>query len=155
MIDHLWAWACFHVGADFVRTLGWFDENFYPAYHEDQEMSLRAARLGASGCELAGIDAGGVLHEGSQTLHSAPPGQQHFIRGGQRISGEYLERRWGPLPPTCDELPLKEHPFDAPGMHPADWSLDLEMRAQIAQRCEDLAGVECPLIYHRVRGGLG
>ena len=63
--------------------LGWFDENFYPAYHEDQEMALRCAQLGVRRCIFPGLGNERVLHGGSQTLKSASASQRNF--GGSQL----------------------------------------------------------------------
>ncbi len=93
VMQHLWAGACFYVTADFPKMLGWFDENFYPAYHEDQEIALRSARLGVRRCNFTGIKPERVLHGGSQTLHSASGAQRSFIQEAQHLGGQYLARR--------------------------------------------------------------
>ena len=151
---HLWAMACFHVTADFTRTLGWFDENFYPAYCEDQEMDLRSVQLGMQGRIRTGLDEERVAHAGSQTLRSASAPLRRFIKEGHACAGRYLERRWGALPPP-GEGPVRRHPFDNPALHGADWTLDMEARAALARRCEAITGFACPVVFHRAQGGLG
>ena len=151
---HLWATACFYVTGDFTRTLGWFDENFYPAYCEDQEMDLRSVQLGMQGRIRTGLDGERVAHAGSQTLGSAPAGVRRFIEEGHACAGRYLQPRWGPLP-APEGHPVRRHPFDDPALHGADWTLDLEARAALARRCEALTGFACPLVFHRAQGGLG
>lgn len=151
---HLWATACFYVTADFTRTLGWFDENFYPAYCEDQEMDLRSVQLGMQGRIRTGLDAERVAHAGSQTLRSAATPLRRFIEEGHACAGRYLERRWGAFPPP-GERTARRHPFDDPALHGADWTLDLAARAELARRCEAITGFDCPLVFHRAQGGLG
>ena len=85
VMHHLWAAACFYVTAQFTRCLGWFDENFYPAYHEDQEMSLRSEAMGVARRNIAGITAERVLHGGSETLRSASEEQRRFIQTANRL----------------------------------------------------------------------
>lgn len=151
---HLWSMACFYVTADFPRTLGWFDENFYPAYCEDQEMDLRTEQLGMRKRTRTGLDRERVEHGGSQTLRSAPSPVRQFIGEGHVRAARYLERRWGPLP-APEGHPVRRHPFDNPALHGADWTLDLEARAELARRCEEITGFPCPVVYHRAQGGLG
>lgn len=67
---HLQHWNFFAVEAWVIPRVGWFDENFYPAYKEDQDYRYR--------CGLAGVrrvkhelPAGvGGEHLGSQTILS-------------------------------------------------------------------------------------
>lgn len=153
VLHHLRSAACFYATAEFRATLGWFDENFYPAYHEDEEMALRCARLGGGQADLEGLRER-VWHGGSLTLKNAERRQRQFIQEAQRAAGTYLRRRWGALP-APGELPAKRSPFDNPTWHPADWTLDLVARAELARRCEEITGAECPVVWHRARGGLG
>ena len=155
VMQHLWAGACFYVTDLFPKVLGWFDENFYPAYHEDEEMSLRSARLGVARCDFTNSLRERVMHGGSETLKSAPDAQRQFIQAAQHLGGVYLERRWGALPASCDLPPEKHSPFDNAALHPADWTLDREARAHLARRCEEMTGHACPLVFHRACGGLG
>ena len=148
VIHHLWAASCFYVTADFPRVLGWFDENIYPAYHEDVEIALRGSAMRVPRAILSEVEAR-IGHGGSQTLHSAGGGVQAFIRRAQGRSGEYVARRWG----AGIEMEGRV-PFDDPARHPADWTLDLEARAEVAGWCGELTGFDCPVVYHRALGGL-
>ena len=64
-------------------------------------------------------------------------------------------KRWGRVPPPEGARPEKSHPFGSPTIHPADWTLDLSMRAEIARLCEAITGHECPVLFHRTHGGFG
>ncbi len=154
VLHHLWAAACFFVTAEFTRTLGWFDENFYPAYCEDQEMSLRSARLGVRRRNFTELGEGRVRHAGSETVKSAATPVRRFIQEAHGRARCYLERRWGALPPRGESLPARRHPFDNPALHGADWTLDLAARGELARECEALTGFACPLVFHRAHGGL-
>lgn len=153
VIHHLWAAACFYVTADFPKVLGWFDENIYPAYHEDQEIALRGMALGVPRAVLLEAE-GRITHSVSETRRSASEAVQVFIRKAKGISGAYLKRRWGAIPLGEDNMPEKRFPFDNPERHPADWTLDLESRAAVARLCMELTGFSCPVVYHRTEGGL-
>lgn len=66
-IVHIHSWNFFVVSLTTIQKVGLFDENFYPAYCEDQDYSYR--------CKLAGVervDVGltGTVHRGSQTILS-------------------------------------------------------------------------------------
>ena len=154
VIHHLWAAACFYVTAAFPATLGWFDENIYPAYHEDQEISLRCGALGIRRSLVPGIDRSGIAHGGSQTRKNASETVRTYIGKAKAFSGDYLKRRWGALPPPGTNQPEKKHPFDDPSLHPADWTLDLDARRKVAALCKEVTGFDCPIVYHRAKGGL-
>lgn len=154
LVHHLWSAACFYVTEQFSATAGWFDENFYPAYCEDQEIGLRCERLGVRRTNIQGLNAR-VSHEGSQTIRSAAGPQRRFIEEAHEMGRAYLHRRWGALPPPGGRLPEKRTPFADPSWHPADWTLDLAARSELARLCEAITGAECPVVWHRARGGLG
>ena len=66
---HINCWNFFVVTLETVKRVGWFDENFYPAYEEDVDYSYR--------CSLAGVprmnvEGPGADHVGSATLGSNP-----------------------------------------------------------------------------------
>lgn len=66
---HLHAWNFFLLGRRAIERVGFFDENFYPAYKEDQDYSYR--------CHLAGlrrvdVPGAGAEHVGSATIRSNP-----------------------------------------------------------------------------------
>ena len=155
VMHHLWAAACFYVTAECPAKLGWFDENFYPAYHEDQEMSLRSFAMGVRRTIVPGIAEGGIVHGGSQARKSASATVQTYLGKAKAINGDYLKRRWGTLPPAGISQPEKKHPFDDPSHHPAEWTLDLDVRRKVAAVCQEVTGFDCPIVYHRDKGGLG
>lgn len=68
---HIHAWNFFALHTRAIPRVGWFDENFYPAYKEDQDYAYR--------CELAGVrhpdlraPECGAEHLQSQTIRSDP-----------------------------------------------------------------------------------
>lgn len=91
---HIHAWNFFLLHTAIVPRVGWFDENFYPAYKEDQDYAYR--------CRLAGVERvilnlpnRGADHLGSQTIESDPEywasnDVTHF--GWNR---PYYLRKWG------------------------------------------------------------
>lgn len=154
VMHHLWAAACFYVTAAFPAVLGWFDENIYPAYHEDEEMSLRSFAAGVRRTVVPGIAEDGIVHGGSLTRKNASQAVQTYVQKAKALSRDYLTRRWGALPPPGSNQPEKRHPFDNPALHPADWTLDLVARAKVVALCQQVTGFDCPLVYHRTKGGL-
>ena len=57
-------WACYALGDDAVRTVGLFDEGFYPAYFEDTDWQARARHWGVDVVQTA-IP---VHHDNSSTI---------------------------------------------------------------------------------------
>lgn len=87
------------------ETLGYFDENFFPAYYEDCDMSYR--------CELAGLKQLvcphiGITHLGSQTTKRNPDIQAMCDIWVPKCA-QYFYRKWGKGP--CEEVYVV--PFDA------------------------------------------
>lgn len=58
---------CFVVRNNVQKILGEFDEQFNPAYFEDNDMDYRAKLSGNRTCKLLGLP---VLHYGSQTIRN-------------------------------------------------------------------------------------
>jgi GT2 family glycosyltransferase len=91
-VYHLEHFNFFMVSDNTVADVGWFDENFYPAYKEDQDYVFR--------CELAGrrrhfIDGAGGEHVGSATIHSNPKYlHRNSVTHGQ-WNMDYYRRKWG------------------------------------------------------------
>ena len=68
-IWHLMGFSFFLLNRTTIERVGWFDENFYPAYKEDQDYAYR--------CHLAGlrrvdVPTAGGDHVGSATIKSNP-----------------------------------------------------------------------------------
>jgi GT2 family glycosyltransferase len=88
---HLSAWNLFLVNRRAIDDIGWFDENFYPAYKEDQDYSYR--------CRLAGRDRVNVPcvsadHIGSATIRS----DARYARRNRRTHALNLSHyvtKWG------------------------------------------------------------
>lgn len=97
--------ACFATGATFLDVLGCFDENFFPAYFEDDDIRRRAvlAGLREEHCET------GVVHQHSGTIRRDPELRARNTETQLRNEIYYL-RKWGGL--RGDE-PFRT-PFDQP-----------------------------------------
>jgi GT2 family glycosyltransferase len=90
-ILHLHAWNFFAVHRRAVESAGWFDENFHPAYKEDQDFSYRCTLAGVRRQIVAGA---GAEHVGSATIHSNPA---YFRRNAQTHAANhaYYLSKWG------------------------------------------------------------
>jgi hypothetical protein len=90
-IWHVWSWNCFLISRRAVRQAGWFDENFYPAYKEDQDYSRRCARAGVTQQNVPGTAA---RHSGSATIHSD---EDYWLSNARTCSENhaYYLKKWG------------------------------------------------------------
>lgn len=97
-------YSCFMIRPkEFVRRVGWFDENFSPAYFEDNDMAYRLKLMEMK--QLRQLDAP-MFHKGSVTQN---------WEGAPYVSGEMFERnrsyyaaKWGGGPGN----ETFTHPFD-------------------------------------------
>ena len=105
---------CFAVDIEqLTEVAGWFDENFFPAYFEDNDMHRR---MMISGLESYINTDHIVIHEGSMT--------QKFNRHDPNVPTErfeahrgYFMRKWGGNP----EEATFQTPFNEPGLTVRDW----------------------------------
>ena len=65
------AWTFFSIGANIIRSVGLFDERFYPIYFEDNDYYERIIRSGKESCYVStGIQMDLAEGSGSQTIKS-------------------------------------------------------------------------------------
>lgn len=88
--------SCFMIDKGVYSTVGEFDEQFYPAFYEDNDYHVRMHR--------AEIEAVSIplpfLHHGSQTLANAHPMEAAFIRNGAANCKDYFKSKYGCVPST-------------------------------------------------------
>jgi GT2 family glycosyltransferase len=84
-------YACFAINPVALDRLGCFDQNFFPAYCEDQDYSRRAALAGLHEGNCANTN---VFHAGSTAIFSD---QDLRIRNSrtQALNMSYYRRKWG------------------------------------------------------------
>ncbi len=116
VIWHIHAWNFFAIHTRAVARVGWFDENFYPAYCEDEDYSHRCEVLGMQRVILH-LPNLGAEHLGSQTIlsdaeYEALNRETHF-GWNQR----YYREKWGG-PPHAERF---RTPFGQPGRDPRWW----------------------------------
>jgi hypothetical protein len=117
-------YSCFAINAAALQLVGLFDENFIPAYYEDNDYSRRI--------ELAGVPrinhAPALFHELSSTINS----DEHLKMENSRTFFEnqtYYQVKWG-------GNPLYEKfatPFDKGG-DIRDWALDFDRLRRLTWR---------------------
>lgn len=105
---------CFGIDRLTVRTVGMFDENFFPAYFEDNDYAYRARM---SGVEVTALPSG-MRHQVSSTLESSPDFQRRNLHTFPANEAYYLEK-WGGGP----DREVFETPF-ADGGDLRSWTLD-------------------------------
>ena len=105
-IAALSGFSAFALNDKAVETVGWFDENYHPAYCEDNDYAWRADRLGVEYYTVPG----NTVHLGSQTLGGNINYRtaNHRTYAGNRA---YHNRKWGGEP-TVERFLT---PFDAGG----------------------------------------
>jgi GT2 family glycosyltransferase len=92
VIWHLHAFNFFLINKNTMDKVGWFDENFYPAYKEDQDFSYRCKLAQAQ--RVSGIPNSRADHFGSATIRSNPVlAAQSKQNRAWRVS--YYKAKWG------------------------------------------------------------
>lgn len=81
-------WQLFCVGEEVIRHVGLFDENFYPAYFEDNDYQQRVRHAGFNIQHLQL----GVEHDNSSTLRANQQFQSHNSRTFKDNQHYYLKK---------------------------------------------------------------
>lgn len=103
--------SCFLIAPEFVGLVGSFDENFWPAWYEDNDMHRRIDLLGYKAiCTTAApqVHFGGV----STSLMTV---EERDSGGSQR----YYVEKWGGIPWPAGEI--YKTPYNDPNLTPKDW----------------------------------
>jgi hypothetical protein len=99
---------------------GWFDENFRPAYFEDNDYY---ARVVLGGDECAAVHAARFFHHGSQTIRNDPE-MAHHVAWWWQANQSYFQHKWGVAAPanTLAEVLASyfPHPWNDPSK-PLSW----------------------------------
>lgn len=99
--------SCFLAGQKLVERVGWFDESFYPAYFEDNDMHRRILLAGERAVCYLGAR---FFHHGSRTVNADPNLAALNVPFFERNRDYYLAK-WGGLP-GCERF---DHSFDNRG----------------------------------------
>jgi GT2 family glycosyltransferase len=114
--------AAFGIRASCVEKVGWFDENYVPAYCEDIDYDYRCRLLGVH-IEVVGRV---VEHYGSATLKGSKQYQRENGRS-YPANRRYYGEKWGGF--VGEETYTT--PFDRGGS-PRDWSLDMRRLSSLS-----------------------
>lgn len=101
--------ACFAVRENIFDFIGTFDENFTPAYYEDNDFHRRIA---LSGLDARIITTAPFFHYGSQTQNERPVG--HFAFD---LCTAYYKKKWGGGPAG----EIYSTPYNDPNLTYKDW----------------------------------
>lgn len=105
--------SCFAVKpGDFLNRFGHFDENFTPAYFEDNDM---AYRLKLEGANMGRLRYAGMYHKGSVTQNWE--GRQVVTGPMFRSNQDYYVRKWGGTPGNERYV----RPYDLDSLMVRDW----------------------------------
>jgi hypothetical protein len=116
----------FSITARGINTAGLFDENIYPAYLEDCDMSRRFDLLGLRRCDVPDVHAqhGDGFLTGSCTVNSSPElRKKNGVTHGRNF--EYYRAKWGGI--NGEEK--YEFPFNNPKIPVWSWRYDPWLRA--------------------------
>ena len=83
--------SCWMIKRDFVKKHGWFDENYKPAYCEDQDMHIR---IRLAGNHAKRLTIAPYYHIASQTVAKNANIRAEVHEGHQKNIGYYREK-WG------------------------------------------------------------
>jgi GT2 family glycosyltransferase len=88
-------WAFFAIRKDTIEKVGYFDENFYPAYFEDNDYHHR---MKLNNLDVVSVNELRHKHVVSATLksYSSPRKEQHHREF--RRNREYFRQKWGFIP---------------------------------------------------------
>lgn len=109
-------YSCFMVKADFFDKVGSFDENFNPAWYEDNDSHRRINLLGF---KAVCTTYASCIHYGSITSSFLPPD-----RRDSSISRAYYIRKWGGIPESHPTQEIKEHfehPYNDQKINAKEW----------------------------------
>ncbi|HXO21401.1 MAG TPA: glycosyltransferase [Thermoanaerobaculia bacterium] len=131
VIWHIRGWNFFVFDTRAVERVGWFDENFYPAYDEDEDYAYRCDLAGAvrSWSELESV---GAKHLGSQTIRSDAEYARLNRFTHQQWNARYYFAKWGG-PPQAE---VHRSPFGRPDR---DWRWWPDPGLSLAERDWDQA----------------
>lgn len=97
--------ACFMIRPDTIKTHGWFDARYRPAYFEDNDYYTRVV-LGGSECRV--VHAAKFFHRGSMTTRLDPEANHH-VKHWWEYNKKRFSDKWGGPPAVSREDVLARH----------------------------------------------
>lgn len=86
-------YSCFMITPRYLETVGWFDENFTPAYFEDNDSHYR---INLSGHKAFNVGMATIWHPGSVSRKIGSIAE--VTHDNFRKNREYYVRKWGGIP---------------------------------------------------------
>jgi GT2 family glycosyltransferase len=119
-----WGHSLFAIRQACIDGAGYFDENYFPAYSEDQD---HCRRINLAGLKWADVPDVHALHGepplwGSSTVWSDPILNKKSAVT-QKNNAEYYRRKWGGDPGQ----EIFTHPYNNPELTVKDWLWDAEL----------------------------
>lgn len=122
-----------------IKDFGLFDENFYPAYYEDNEMRFRFS--------LSDKFKAYIIPPPFPVFHGKPRAcgtKYHaMMKALKPINEDYMLRKWGSL----DDKPVFKTPFNIPEWPVDKWSLEHDNRENREVICSRFWNQPKPSIY--------
>ncbi len=110
----------------FVRTrlghklIGYYDENFWPIYHEDTDLCVRQLvqqKTGEHPFEMMKLECDFISTQGYSLSCAASLELMHLFQSNSQRHLEYFRKKWG-----CDYGGKHyDHPFNNPNIHFNKW----------------------------------
>lgn len=88
--------SAFFITQEVIDRVGWFNEDYYPAYVEDCDYHVRMHRAGV---KAICVDVP-FLHHGATTIKNADKAERVIIARGAAANRERFKREYGCLPGT-------------------------------------------------------
>jgi hypothetical protein len=125
-----------------ISLCGFFDENFYPGYHEDFEMRLRFALTGVDGCFV------GELNFPMKHGKPLPGGPRYraFLDMVDASNREYYIRKWGDVTDKVTDKIFKT-PFNDPNNKVDYWIIERQRYERLCDLWNEFLNVPEPSLY--------
>ena len=88
-------YSCFVISDEVISKVGRFDEEFYPAYFEDNSYDYK---LSLQGLYVDGVADCNIIHKGSQTLHNYTHSELDQHHKNFQKNRELYVKMWGGMP---------------------------------------------------------
>jgi glycosyltransferase involved in cell wall biosynthesis len=110
---------CFAHTRKAVEVGGYFDENFWPIYHEDTDFCCRST-LNGFGEKVRMLNLRDVVSSISYSLSMSDRRLFRLFQLNAERMGDYFIEKWGRIGP----IPLYKSPFNNPNYGINDWKVD-------------------------------
>lgn len=119
-----WGHSLFAIRQSCFDGAGYFDQNFFPAYGEDQDHCYRIKLAGLKWTDVPNVHAvhGEPPLWGSSTVWSDPVLNRKCAIT-QQNNAEYFRRKWGGEPGKEKFI----HPYDNPDLSIKEWIIDKDL----------------------------